>query len=132
MSKGIVRLICDNGEKVMSLLLSDNIINFDYEYADNVPGYDVEFRIPFTQDLYEMIKDMFHRNKKTHCYLSAGKLYGTYEVSFRLNSNDLIVDETRPEGHIALNNPPKYKHFEGNVRGYFAAVPQISQKKHWP
>ena len=30
MSKGIVRLICINDEKVMSVLLSDNIINFDY------------------------------------------------------------------------------------------------------
>ena len=119
MSKGIVRLICINDEKVMSVLLSDNIINFDYEYADNVPSYDVEFRIPFSQDFYNMVKDMFHQNKKTHCYLSAGKMYGTYETSFRLNSNDLIVDEDRPEGHIVLNNPPKYRHFEGNVRGYF-------------
>lgn len=119
MSKGIVRLICINDEKVMSVLLSDNIINFDYEYADRVPSYDVEFRIPFSQEFYNMVKDMFHHNKKTHCYLSAGKMYGTYEVSFRLNSNDLIVDETRPEGHIALNNPPKHRHFEGNVRGYF-------------
>lgn len=122
MSKGIVRLICANDEKVMSLLLTDNIINFDYEYADRIPGYDVEFRLPFTQDLYEMIKDMFHQNIKTHCYLSAGKMYGTYETSFRLNSNDLIVDESRPEGHIVLNNPPKYRHFEGNVRGYFVEV----------
>lgn len=119
MSKGIVRLICINDEKVMSVLLSDNIINFDYEYADRVPSYDVEFRIPFSQDFYNMVKDMFHQNKKTHCYLSAGKMYGTYETSFRLNSNDLIVDESRPEGHILLNNPPKYRHFEGNVRGYF-------------
>lgn len=54
--------------------------------------------------------------------LSAGKMYGTYETSFRLNSNDLIVDESRPEGHIVLNNPPKYRHFEGNVRGYFVEV----------
>lgn len=119
MSKGIVRLICINDEKVMSVLLSDNIINFDYEYADRVPAYDVEFRIPFSQDFYNIVKDMFHQNKKTHCYLSANKMYGAYETSFRLNSNDLIVDETRPEGHIALNNPPKHRHFEGNVRGYF-------------
>lgn len=49
MSKGIVRLICINDEKVMSVLLSDNIINFYYEYADNVPSYDVEFRISFSQ-----------------------------------------------------------------------------------
>lgn len=119
MSLGIVRLICDNDEKVMSLLLSDNIINFDYEYADSVPLYDVEFRIPFSQDLYETIQDMFHQDKKTRCYLSAGKLYGTYEVTFRLNPNDLIVDDTRPEGHIVLNKPPMYRQFEGNVRGYF-------------
>ena len=122
MSKGIVRLICINDEKVMSVLLSDNIINFDYEYADNVPSYDVEFRIPFSQEFYNMVKDMFHQNKKTHCYLSAGKMYGAYETSFRLNSNDLIVDESRPEGHIVLNNPPKHRHFEGNVRGYLMEV----------
>lgn len=122
MSKGIVRLICINDEKVMSVLLSDNIINFDYEYADRVPSYDVEFRIPFSKDFYSMIKDMFHQNKKTHCYLSAGKMYDTYETSFRLNSNDLIVDESRPCGHIVLNNPPKHRHFEGNVRGYFVEV----------
>lgn len=119
MSKGIVRLICINDEKVMSVLLSDNIINFDYEYADNIPSYDVEFRVPFSQNFYNMVKEMFHPDKKTHCYLSAGKLYEAYETSFRLNSNDLIVDESRPEGHIALNNPPKHRHFEGNVRGYF-------------
>lgn len=119
MSKGIVRLICINDEKVMSVLLSDNIINLDYEYADSCQSYDVEFRIPFSQDFYNMVKDMFHNNKKTHCYLSANKMYCAYEASFRLNSNDLIVDETRPEGHIALNNPPKHRHFEGNVRGYF-------------
>ena len=122
MSKGIVRLICINDEKVMSVLLSDNIINFDYEYADIVPAYDVEFRIPFSQDFYAMVKDMFHHNKKTHCYLSVGKMYGTYEASFRLNSNDIIVDEDRPEGHIVLNKPPKHRHFEGNVRGYFVEV----------
>ena len=122
MSKGIVRLICINDEKVMSVLLSDNIINFDYEYADRVPSYDVEFRIPFSQEFYNMVKDMFHHNQKIHCYLSAGKMYGAYETSFRLNSNDLIVDESRPEGHIVLNNPPKYRHFEGNVRGYFVEV----------
>ena len=122
MSKGIVRLICINDEKVMSVLLSDNIINFDYEYADRVPSYDVEFRVPFSQDFYNVVKEMFHPDKKTHCYLSANKMYSTYEVSFRLNSNDLIVDETRPEGHIALNNPPKHRHFEGNVRGYFVEV----------
>ena len=122
MSKGIVRLICINDEKVMSVLLSDNIINFYYEYADNVPSYDVEFRISFSQDFYNMVKDMFHQNKKTHCYLSANKMYEAYETSFRLNSNDLIVDESRPEGHIVLNNPPKYRHFEGNVRGYFVEV----------
>lgn len=84
MSKGIVRLICNTDKKVASVLLSDNIINFDYEYA--------------------------------------GKLYEAYETSFRLNSNDLIVDDTRPEGYITLNNPPKYHHFEGNVRGYFASI----------
>lgn len=122
MSKGIVRLICINDAKVMSVLLSDNIINFYYEYADNVPSYDVEFRISFSQDFYNMVKDMFHQNKKTHCYLSVGKMYGTHEVSFRLNSNDIIVDEDRPEGHIVLNNPPKHRHFEGNVRGYFVEV----------
>lgn len=122
MSKGIVRLICINDEKVMSVLLSDNIINLDYEYADSYPSYDVEFRIPFSQDFYNMIEDMFHNNKKTHCYLSANKMYWAYEASFRLNSNDLIVDESRPEGHIALNNPPKHRHFEGNVRGYFVEV----------
>lgn len=118
MSKGIVRLICINDEKVMSVLLSDNIINFDYEYSD-IPAFDVEFRIPFSQNFYNMVKEMFHPDKKTHCYLSVGKMYGTYETSFRLNSNDIIVDEDRPEGRIVLNNPPKHRHFEGNVRGYF-------------
>lgn len=122
MSKGIVRLICITDGKVMSVLLSDNIINFDYEYADNIPSYDVEFRVPFSQNFYNMVKEMFHPDKKTHCYLSAGKLYEAYETSFRLNSNDLIVDDTRPEGYIALNNPPKHRHFEGNVRGYFVSI----------
>ena len=122
MSKGIVRLICITDEKVVSVLLSDNIINFDYEYADNIPSYDVEFRVPFSQNFYNMVKETFHPDKKTHCYLSAGKLYEAYETSFRLNSNDLIVDDTRPDRYIALNNPPKHRHFEGNVRGYFVGI----------
>ena len=122
MSKGIVRLICITDEKVASVLLSDNIINFDYEYADNIPSYDVEFRVQFSQNFYKTVKEMFNPDKKTHCYLSAGKLYEAYETSFRLNSNDLIVDDTRPEGYITLNNPPKYHQFEGNVRGYFASI----------
>ena len=117
MSKGIVRLICITDEKVMSVLLSDNIINFNLDYE-----YDVEFRIPFSQDFYNMVKMMFDPNKKTYYYLSVGKLYEAYETSFSLNSNDLIVDDTRPEGHIMLNNPPKHRHFEGNVRGYYVEI----------
>lgn len=36
MSKGIVRLICITDEKVVSLLLDDCFMNFDYEYTDEI------------------------------------------------------------------------------------------------
>lgn len=130
MSKGIVRLICITDEKVVSLLLDDCFMNFDYEYTDEIQTYDLEFKLPYNNDRHEVIKSLYHNNTKTRSYLScAGRLFHTYSVSFRLSSNDLSVDESRPEGHIVLNSPLKFREYSGNVEGFYSDIRGLLEVK---
>jgi len=65
MSKGIVRLICITDEKVVSLLLDDCFMNFDYEYTDEIQTYDLEFKLPYNNDRHEKTKQCYKKRRKT-------------------------------------------------------------------
>ena len=120
MSKGIVRLICITDEKVVSLLLYDCYFSFDYEYVDdNIPTYDMKFKTSFTLEKQEIIKYLFNNKIGVSLYLSVGKIYNAYKLSFDLDSNFLEVDQTRPEGHIVLKKSEPFKEYSGNVEGYY-------------
>ena len=123
MSKGIVRLIFITDEKVVSILLDDFFMNFDYEYTDEIQTYDLEFKLLYNNDRHKIIKSLYHKNTKTRSYLSyCGHLLHTYKISFRLSYNNLEVDDTRPEGHIVFNKPLKLCEYSGNVEGFYKDI----------
>lgn len=118
MSLGIIRLICKTDDKVISLLLYDCYISFDYEYTDNIPTYNMEFKTSFTLEKQEIIKYLFH-NIGVRLYLNAGKIYNSYKVSFDLDSKFLEIDQTRLERHVVLRKPESFKAYIGNIEGYY-------------
>ena len=123
MSLGIVRLICVKEDgKVVSLLLEDCFMTFDFDYPNDIQTYEMEFKLPYTEERHAIIKDLFRKGNRTKMYLSAGKTYYAHAASFMLFSNEIIVDDTRPEGHILLNKPSPFRLYKGNVEGYFAEV----------
>ena len=123
MSLGIVRLICVKEDgKVVSLLLEDCFMTFDFDYPNDIQTYEMEFKLLYTEKRHEIIKDLFRKGNRTKMYLSAGKTYYVPHEYVMLFSNELIVDDTRLDGCIVLNKPLPFRFYKGNVEGYFAEV----------